>query len=279
MALPQVDSKIVNITPAMAEKWLKGYHNIRPISWGQVDAFANDMRAGNWRVTHQGIAFDENGNLVDGGHRLHAIQRAGVAVPMLVTTIIGIDIKDPIDRGRPRSIGSILGMRTALVAAVNGLRSLEVGYEVQSKMTLAETEEIYSHHQEAFEALNKGSHMIGAVLAACVWTYPIAPEKVVEFVEQVRRGEHIGRGDPAWALRWWKDRNKGLRAWNIMMATLNCARHFVTDKKINSVYVTPAGYRGITGRRRALKVPNTPTVELVPTGHFVPSRTEEKEQE
>lgn len=279
MKAPTFKSELTKVTPAMAEKWLKNYRNVRPISWGQVAAFANDMRSGNWRLTHQGIAFDENGNLVDGGHRLHAIIQANMEILMVVTSIGGIEITDPIDRGRPRSVGSILGVRTSVVAAINGLRSLEMGYEAQSKMTLAETQEIYEHHRGAIEALSVGSHMIGGIMGALAYAHPIAPEKVMTFADQVRRGEHIGRGDPAWQLRWWKDRNKGVRTWDILMATLNCVRYFITDRKVNAVYITPAGYQAITGRRRHLKIPHTPAVDLVPSAGFTPSRSEEKEQE
>ena len=34
---------------------------------------ARDMKAGHWRLTHQGIAFDPAGVLIDGQHRLWAI--------------------------------------------------------------------------------------------------------------------------------------------------------------------------------------------------------------
>lgn len=278
--IPKVESQLVKITPAMAEKWLKNYNNVRPVTWGQVESFANDMREGNWKITHQGIAFDELGNLVDGGHRLLAIVRAGVDVTMMVTTVSGIDIKDPIDRGRPRSLGVILGRRTFEIAALNGLRQLEHGSELPYKMTLAEADETYRHHEVAMEAIKaqKGPVIFGSVFAGLTWAHPINPERVLAFAEQVRRGEHIGRGDPAYALRNWQERNKRSRQWDIIMATLNCIRHFINDAKLNNVYIGPMGYRAITARRRALKVPHTPKPDLVPAVGFTPKRGEETEE-
>ena len=46
--------------------------------------YANDMVNGNWKLSPQGIAFDESGTLFDGQHRLRAVVRAGLSVPMLV---------------------------------------------------------------------------------------------------------------------------------------------------------------------------------------------------
>jgi hypothetical protein len=42
------------------------------------------MKGGSWRLTHQGIAFNCDGTLLDGQHRLAAIIESGIAVQMLV---------------------------------------------------------------------------------------------------------------------------------------------------------------------------------------------------
>ena len=69
----------------MAEEFLT--HNIRNrnIRLPYVDELATYMRQGKWDVTHQGIAFYEDGTLFDGQHRLHAIIKAGIPVKMMVT--------------------------------------------------------------------------------------------------------------------------------------------------------------------------------------------------
>jgi hypothetical protein len=274
-----IEMKVVSVTPAMAEKWLKGYINVRPITWPTVESYATDMREGHWQLTHQGLLFDEAGKLQDGGHRLHAIIRSECTIPMLCTTMSGIDIRDPIDRGRTRTLAHITGRRTYEIAALNGLRQLEHGSELPYKMTLAETEETYQHHENSFEALKskKGKIIFGSVFAGLVWAYPISPERVLAFAEQVRRGEHIGRGDPAFALRNWQERNKRARSWDVIMATLNCIRHFINDAKLNNVYIGPMGYRAITGKRRHLKILHTPNADLVPSTNFTPKRGEETE--
>ena len=99
-----IETSTVLINPDLAAMWLKtGNTANRSISERQVDKLANDMRMGNWRQTHQGIAFYEDGVLADGQHRLSAIIKSGIAQQMLVVT--GLDRADSIgiDQNRPRS--------------------------------------------------------------------------------------------------------------------------------------------------------------------------------
>lgn len=81
-------SEIILITPEMAKNWLlcvDANHKNRNIRKNVVSKYARDMKRGGWKLTHQGIAFDVNGHLRDGQHRLSAIVEAGVPVRMLVT--------------------------------------------------------------------------------------------------------------------------------------------------------------------------------------------------
>ena len=73
-----------------------------------VAKYAKDMAAGNWHLTHQGIALDVYGRVVDGQHRLHAIIAADVTVPMQVTLNADPDHFWNIDSGRPRTAYSFL---------------------------------------------------------------------------------------------------------------------------------------------------------------------------
>ena len=60
-----METKVVLITPEMAKSMLaKNMKNNRPVLKGTVHGYARQMRNGKWKLTHQGIAFDENGELV-----------------------------------------------------------------------------------------------------------------------------------------------------------------------------------------------------------------------
>jgi hypothetical protein len=75
----------------------------RPIRESLVRLYASDMKEGRWRVTHQGIAFDEDNNLLDGQQRLSAIILAGVSIQMLVTYGVPRFHNEGIDIGARRN--------------------------------------------------------------------------------------------------------------------------------------------------------------------------------
>ncbi len=77
-------SKIQTVTPRRAAEYLERNTANRPLSKRTVREFAEAMRRGEWRVTHQGIAFDTEGALVDGQHRLAAIIEADLPVETTV---------------------------------------------------------------------------------------------------------------------------------------------------------------------------------------------------
>jgi hypothetical protein len=80
----KISAKIESITPATAEKYLATMVLNRKPKEDTIAAYTNDMRNGKWLLSPQGIAFDEDGHLFDGQHRLKAIIRAGTTIRMLV---------------------------------------------------------------------------------------------------------------------------------------------------------------------------------------------------
>ena len=95
--------EVMNITPDMAQKMLGKNLTNRALSDRNATKNAEIMKEGNWSLTHQGIAFYNDGTLADGQHRLLGIVRAGVPVKMLV--VQGLDKSQAIhiDTHRPRS--------------------------------------------------------------------------------------------------------------------------------------------------------------------------------
>ena len=73
------------ITPAIAAEMLLHNTRNRKIRQSVVDRYAEDMAAGRWRETHQGIAINCDGTLLDGQHRLAAIVQSGISQRMAVT--------------------------------------------------------------------------------------------------------------------------------------------------------------------------------------------------
>ena len=113
-------SKVQTVTPKKAAGYLERNTANRPLSQRTVREFAQVMRRGEWRVTHQGIAFDTNGALVDGQHRLAAVVEADVSVEMTVFTEVPQGAFDVLDTGKRRNAADVLaieGEKSAVMLA------------------------------------------------------------------------------------------------------------------------------------------------------------------
>jgi hypothetical protein len=120
-ALLSVKSRWVDISPEKAAAWLANNFRNRPVVQDVIDAYARDMSAGVWIPTHQGIAFNNREELIDGQHRLMAIVKAQRTVRMMVTYNLPAEIEghemttmDAIDRGRTRTVADQLKIQHGL---------------------------------------------------------------------------------------------------------------------------------------------------------------------
>lgn len=95
------------VTPKLAAEWLKKNINNRRLRWTRVKVYADEMKAGRWVLSHQGIAFDEAGNLIDGQHRLHAVIESGVTIEFIVCYQSPSASKTVIDGGGSRTYSDI----------------------------------------------------------------------------------------------------------------------------------------------------------------------------
>ncbi len=97
------------ITPIKAAAILKNHNqNNRNISTTTVNVLAREMSEGRWGLTHQGIAFYDDGTLADGQHRLSAVVASGCSVEFLVTYGTKRESSMFVDTGRARSTGDVV---------------------------------------------------------------------------------------------------------------------------------------------------------------------------
>lgn len=78
---------VMAVTPEMAAHWVAVRFDAtsqRKVSATTVKRYTEVMRAGKWLLTHQGIAFDRRGMLIDGSHRLRAVAASGATVTFWV---------------------------------------------------------------------------------------------------------------------------------------------------------------------------------------------------
>lgn len=101
------------ITPEIAREYLMKVDPTiknRNVNKRYVDLYARDMQAGKWRLTHQGIAFDKDGYLRDGQHRLNAIIKANIPVTMMVSRGLSENSYVGMDTGLKRSASDVLAL-------------------------------------------------------------------------------------------------------------------------------------------------------------------------
>ena len=124
------ETKLVLITPAMAKATLEHNAKNRTLTPARVDEFVALMKSGKFQCTHQGIALDSDGNVLDGQHRLAAIVKSWCSVWMLVSKGVPDSARLAVDTGKPRTaiaISKLVGRTTDSTAKFAIARILKYG--------------------------------------------------------------------------------------------------------------------------------------------------------
>lgn len=147
------------ITPDMASAYLKRNKCNRPLRQNTIKRYSRDMKAGHWELTHQGIAFDKKGNLIDGQHRMHAIIMADCPVAIVVARHVDPKANIGIDSGYNRNSIDVLHFRGIqadfLSMGVSKWMSFNVseGVKALKDSTKSERIDFYLKHREAISAI------------------------------------------------------------------------------------------------------------------------------
>ena len=122
-------TQVVQIDPATAREWLMRNTINRVLRPRRADDFREIWERGEWKVTHQGIAFNEDGNLADGQHRLTFIASLpdSEKVPLMVTWGVANDAYFGMDRGATRTNSDILAKDKRLVEVARFVASIYTG--------------------------------------------------------------------------------------------------------------------------------------------------------
>lgn len=98
------------VSPARAEEIMQNNQSNRKLRKSTVDSLRRAILRGEWKLTHQGIALSPEGRLLDGQHRLRAIQMAGIPVQMNISYAVPESVFDVLDIGAKRSLQDITGI-------------------------------------------------------------------------------------------------------------------------------------------------------------------------
>lgn len=119
-------TELTQVTPKMARDWLQQNTSNRDLRPNVVDRFMSGYLRGEWKVTHQGIAFGKSGVLLDGQHRLTFISQLpeGTKVPINVTTGQDDSTFDAIDQGVVRTTSDVYGVSAGHTATARFLAKI-----------------------------------------------------------------------------------------------------------------------------------------------------------
>jgi hypothetical protein len=200
---------VLDMTPALADEFLTrcNTHN-RPMCDSHAENLASEMRAGRWRMIHQGIAFSTNRVLLDGQHRLWAVMLSGVTVKMRVFFNEQPDGMMVIDTGRKRTNDQLMtlegGLGHVTRMEVATLRALVAGLGVYRRGSAGDELELMVKHREAIafaEQVLSGKRNYKGV-ATCVtravlaraW-YSSDRAKLRHFADVLQLGVPLGEND------------------------------------------------------------------------------------
>lgn len=177
---PVITTKTVEVTPKLAKEYLKkNTDKNRKLRTCEVNKLVRAIKQGEWLLTHNGIAFDTNGELCDGQHRLHAVIQANATVPMRVTYNVDPDTYHVIDQGAKRSTADIFGLPQNVADTINIIarfilsRNRPSAYELESIVdAFAETAE----ELVAYCGRNNKFFSSAPIKAAAVATMMLYPE-------------------------------------------------------------------------------------------------------
>ncbi len=152
----------VTITPEMAMELLEHNHLNRPLSQAHVNRIAAQIRTGKWRFNGDTIKISDDGEVLDGQHRLWAIIEAKMPVDTIIVYGVKPDAFQTVDTiHRHRSHADALALvgvaehRRELAAAIAWLVRFQRGVfrGPFARVENAEVEQMFEQHPAMAEAV------------------------------------------------------------------------------------------------------------------------------
>ena len=218
------------ITPKRAQELLSTASDQRQrhLSVPRVKKFALAMKAGSWRLTHQPIAVDAHGVLIDGQHRMAAVVQSGVTCSFLVAYESEASTFDVIDTGQARTAADSLAIAgytnvNVLAASVRLLLTYPSIVGTKSNLSSAgrnvttaqiidylesERGSVVPHAAVEADAIARMWGRYGAktwLTAAVTLALQsgLNRDVLAEFLSKLRNGDMLAAGSPILAMRRW----------------------------------------------------------------------------
>lgn len=140
----------LTVTPDMARDWLHMNARNRALRRPLVRQLEQAILRGEWKCTHQPIAIDTAGVLLDGQHRLTAILGSGVPCECLVAFDAERETFDCIDIGAKRSLGDVLNLPSDQASCLRFITNMMIA---GNQVTPQQAEKYWPYIRQHVEAL------------------------------------------------------------------------------------------------------------------------------
>lgn len=209
--------ELVDVGPKEAEEGLKHRAKNRKIKEYHARELSQDMKEKNWIFNGIPICYNKKGELIEGQHRLTAIQISKTTQQFIVIRGVEEEAFDTYDLHSKRSTADYLGMENynyapTLAAAVRLLTVYKRFGNFTSKEPIS--------HKERMDMLRKYPDLVSFVNAYAKEKLPIrCPTSILSvthilfkekdakaadgYMHGVIYGENLKIGDPAYAARQW----------------------------------------------------------------------------
>ena len=210
-------STVMQVNAELAAQWLSTMQQNRRLSPKRVSWFVNLIERDEWQLTPDAIAFDTNGCLSNGQHRLTAIAQTDKTVPLLVIEGISTRAFMVMDTGQKRTPEQALQLlgysnvdtlasssRLVMLYYSNAMiRSASVRYTNDQIVAFVEKHPELPAWVSIAKNVRRHIHLAAsATTAFCVIASPLSDDsELIDFIEPIRTGIDLRESDPRLALR------------------------------------------------------------------------------
>lgn len=250
----QIETRWVLVTPDMAKLYMVANVDNRLIRDKHIDRLKDDMTHDRFHTTHQGIAFDEDGKMIDGQHRCKAIIDSGKGQWMLVTTGLPEMSQRVIDGGAKRAAhdmmpGKFKAIRAAALRLYLGMEYCNseftgstLAFAIQ-QVTAASIQNAWDDFPEMEELAGLSSEASRNVPtcgpAALLASGILYPDTAKEFLVGTKLMSGLEVGDPRLALLKFRGGPKRIQSSIAAVVAVKAARAFSRGKQMNIMRYSP----------------------------------------
>lgn len=224
-----VTTETVQITPALAAKWLQQRGHNRPICTANVNRLADEIEKGDWCLNGEPIIFADTGLLLDGQHRLSAVIKAKQSITCLVVSGVQEQAWGSINSGMKRTAGHVLGANgeksaSMLAASLSWVVKYDDGNITRGRgVTSLDILRALDRHPEIRDSI-VFARLAEKVLYPGLGTYchwrmaRIDADAAAEFFHKLSTGSNLAPKHPVLLLR---DRLREMRSFRYRTATID----------------------------------------------------------